>query len=208
MSVQKQHIIFGILIGIIIVSTWWYFHQGYNYIDKPRGGENIIAFGDSLTEGTGASAGNDYVSVLARRIGQPIINAGVAGDTTELALARLQTDVLDRHPRIVILELGGNDGLQKRPIDGVFNRLALMIQKIHSTGSAVLLIGIEPEFFVQEYNSRFQKLAEKEKASFVSNILKGLVGHGELMSDSIHPNDKGNAIMADRIEPVLRKMLQ
>ena len=106
------------------------------------------------------------------------------------------------------MELGGNDGLQKRPIDEVFSRLGLMIQKIHGIGSAVLLIGIAPEFFVQEYNSRFQKLAEKEKASFVSNILKGLVGHGELMSDSIHPNDKGNAIMADRIEPVLRKMLQ
>src|SRR3989344_9079502 len=107
MSVQKQHIIFGILIGIIIVSAWWYFHRGYNYIDKPRGGENIIAFGDSLTEGTGASAGDDYVSVLARRFGQPIINAGVAGDTTEVGLARHPTEGLYRKPRVVVLAVGG-----------------------------------------------------------------------------------------------------
>jgi lysophospholipase L1-like esterase len=203
-----QPITFVVVIVVVIVSSWWYFHRDYNYIDKPRGGENIIAFGDSLTAGAGATAGNDYVSVLSRRIGQPIINAGVAGDTTELAMERFQADVLDKNPRIVILELGGNDGLQKQPIDGVFGRLATMIQRIHQSGAAVLLIGIKPQLFSQEYNSRFEDLAREENTSFVPDILHGIVGHDDLMADTIHPNDKGNVIMADRIEPVLRKMLR
>jgi lysophospholipase L1-like esterase len=72
-------------------------------------GKNIICFGDSLTFGTGAKEGLDYPSQLSQMISQPIINAGVPGDTTASALARLQKDVLSKSPHIVLITLGGND---------------------------------------------------------------------------------------------------
>ena len=78
-------------------------------------GETIICFGDSLTEGVGASAGDDYPSVLSRQLGSPVINAGVRGDTTAAALERLADQVLNKNPRLVILLLGGNDFLRQRP---------------------------------------------------------------------------------------------
>lgn len=75
-------------------------------------GSSVIAFGDSLTAGFGASAGEDYPSRLSTRSGIPIVNAGVSGDTTEKALERIDADVLARDPRVVIVGLGGNDFLQ------------------------------------------------------------------------------------------------
>lgn len=80
----------------------------------------IIAFGDSLTAGVGATAGQDYVSQLSRKSGVPIINAGISGNTTRDAAARLQSDVLSRNPSVVIVWLGGNDILQ-RHYEGLFN---------------------------------------------------------------------------------------
>ena len=78
-------------------------------------GESISCFGDTLTEGVGASAGEDYPSVLSRQLGSPVINAGVRGDTTAPALERLADEVLNKNPRLVILLLGGNDFLRQRP---------------------------------------------------------------------------------------------
>src|SRR5205807_8523479 len=75
-------------------------------------GTNIIAFGDSLTAGYGAQPGEDYPTRLSRLIDKPVINAGVSGDTTDMALARIDADVLSRGPRIVIVGLGGNEFLR------------------------------------------------------------------------------------------------
>ncbi|MCA9357180.1 hypothetical protein H6784_05395 [Candidatus Nomurabacteria bacterium] len=83
-----------------------YLNQVTNY--PPKSGP-IIAFGDSLTAGVGATNGQDYVSQLSRKVGVPIINAGKSGDTTEDSLVRLQSDVLSRNPSVVIVWLGGND---------------------------------------------------------------------------------------------------
>ena len=95
---------------------------------RPTSGERIIAFGDSLVQGVGASPGHDIVSVLSRRLGVPIVNAGRSGDTTGAALTRLDSAVLSRNPRIVIVLLGGNDMLRRVPRATTFDNLDLRTQ--------------------------------------------------------------------------------
>jgi lysophospholipase L1-like esterase len=98
---------------LIVIASWlaWRHFSIGNVRNLDSHGANVIAFGDSLTAGYGASAGEDYPTRVAAATGIAIINAGVSGDTTEGALARLDTDVLAHDPRIVIIGLGGNDYL-------------------------------------------------------------------------------------------------
>src|SRR5207244_13108579 len=90
--------------AVLAVAVWALCPSPYSKVKNLNSrGANIIAFGDSLTAGYGAAAGEDYPSALSKMIGVPIVNAGVSGDTSEMALARLDGDVLARQPRMVIV---------------------------------------------------------------------------------------------------------
>ena len=193
---------------LLALGAWYFIDIPPPVVDFPRDGQNIIAFGDSLVVGHGASPGNDFVSILSDRLGHPIINAGRNGDTTQSGLERLQVEVLSQDPRIVILLLGGNDALRRMPMDQTFNRLADMIDQIHQTGAAVVLVGVRGSLFGDRYEEEFEALAEAKQVNYVPNILSDIFGHPSLMADSIHPNDEGNLLMADRVEPVLRELLE
>ena len=131
-------------IGLLLLAlgAWYFIDIPPPVVDFPRDGQNIIAFGDSLVVGHGASPGNDFVSILSDRLDHPIINAGRNGDTTQSGLERLQVEVLSQDPRIVILLLGGNDALRRMPMDQTFSRLADMIDQIHQTGAAVVPVDV------------------------------------------------------------------
>lgn len=188
--------------------TWWLFTDTDYPVYPPNKSQGpIVAFGDSLTEGVGANAGSDYVTVISQNLGLPIINAGRSGDTTLSAMSRLNEEVLAQNPRLVILFLGGNDGLHRFPPEETFARLATMIDLFHSHDIGVLLIGIKPSLFSREYNRRFKKLALEKKVSFVPDILNDIYNKPDLMSDPIHPNNAGYKKVAEKIEPVLAKML-
>ena len=197
-------------IGLLLLAlgAWYFIDIPPPVVDFPRDGQNIIAFGDSLVVGHGASPGNDFVSILSDRLDHPIINAGRNGDTTQSGLERLQVEVLSQDPRIVILLLGGNDALRRVSMDQTFNRLADMIDQIHQTGAAVVLVGVRGSLFGDRYEEEFEALAEAKQVNYVPDILSGIFGHPSLMADSIHPNDEGNLLMADRVEPVLRELLE
>ena len=173
----------------------------------PTSGKRIIAFGDSLVEGRGATPGKDFVSVLARRLSTPIENAGRSGDTTESALARLDRDVLSRNPRVVIVLLGGNDFLRRVPTDDTFRNLATVVERIRARGAAVVLVGVSVGLISDSYGAEYEQLARRSSAGLVPDILDGILGRGDRMSDAIHPNDEGYRMMAERIEPVLRELL-
>ena len=117
----------------------------------PTSGQRIIAFGDSLVEGRGATPGKDFVSVLARRLSTPIENAGRSGDTTVTALARLDRDVLARNPRVVIVLLGGNDFLRRMPTDDTFRNLSTIVERIRARGAAVVLVGVSVGLISDSY---------------------------------------------------------
>src|SRR5206468_2546588 len=106
---------FVIAVVLAVPAGFWLVRSGSPRPARPTAGQTIVAFGDSLVEGHGATPGHDFVSVLSRRLGVPIINAGRSGDTAEAALSRLEQAVLARNPRVVIVLLGGNDFLRRVP---------------------------------------------------------------------------------------------
>ena len=204
MKLTRRHLI--ILIGVGILVGVWLLRPDFSRGARPTNGESIIVFGDSLVAGQGASRGQDFVSVLSKRLGIPIINAGRSGDTTSAALARLDRAVLARNPRIVIVLLGGNDFLRRISTGETFGNLGTIVANIRRHGSAVVLVGVDVGLFIDAYRAEYEALAQRTSAWLVPDILDGIMGHADLMADSIHPNDRGYAMVADRLEPLLRDL--
>jgi lysophospholipase L1-like esterase len=136
---------------------------------------------------------------MSQLLGTEILNRGVPGDTTELALARLEKDVLNDEPRIVIVCLGGNDSLQGVAIDTTFGNLTRIIEAIQRQGAMVVLVGVRSASISDQYDKRFRHLARQKGCVFVPNILRGILSDPSLRSDQVHPNDAGYRIIAERI---------
>ncbi len=154
---------------------------GYFVYLPQKQNPKIIAFGDSLTYGVGSKQGGGFVTLLSQDLHVPIENLGVPGDTTADALVRID-DVLVKKPDIALVLFGGNDLLQNVSAVETAKNLALINTRLKSAGVKVLLLKLD--------------------------LLQEIWGHPELMSDNLHPNDKGYALMAARIEPELRKLFR
>jgi acyl-CoA thioesterase-1 len=159
-------------------------------------------------EGRGATPGQDFVSVLSRRLAVPIVNAGRSGDTAAAALSRLESAVLARNPRVVIVLLGGNDFLRRVPREETFHSLATIVERIRDRGAAVVLVGVSVGLISDQFEEEYETLARRTSAGLVPDILHDILGHAERMSDSIHPNDQGYKMIADRLEPVVRDLVR
>ena len=173
------------------------------------GGKTLVCFGNSLTAGQGAPPGADYPSLLAKELSLPVVNAGISGDTTARALLRLDQDVLARDPKIVIIELGANDFLRsggsRAALDSAFANLETMIDQIQGYGAVVVIAGVELNYDLEQ---RYEQLAKKKGAVLIPNIMSGILGDPELMSDGFHPNAKGYQVMAKTFTSVLIPLLQ
>jgi len=170
-------------------------------------GESIICFGDSLTFGTGAAAEESYPAQLARLIGRDIINAGVPGDTTSSALDRLEHDVLDRSPRIVMITLGGNDLMRGVASATALANLETIVRRIHDRGALVIVGGIEVPLIDRGYSRAYRELQKATGCVLIADILDGIRGNPRLMADRIHPNGKGYAVMAASFHKALKPYL-
>ena len=179
----------------------------------------ILAFGDSLTAGSGLPPGSGYPEMLQAELDKRgyryhVVNAGVGGDTTGGGIARLQSG-LDLHPEIVVLELGANDGLRGLPIDSMQANLEEMIVAFQRGGARVILAGMTlPRNFGPDYIGAFEKvyptLAAKHKVTLIPFFLEGAAGQPELnLEDGIHPNEAGyryvTANVLKYLEPMLKK---
>ena len=204
---QPRHILITILAALCVLGAYWYFSRAEAVRNYPSNGTDIIAFGDSLVEGVGASQGGDFVSLLSRKIGQPIINLGRSGDTTQDGLARL--NALDAYrPKVVLLLLGGNDYLRRIPEAQTFENLGRMIGDMQRRGARGILPGVRGGILSDHFDSRFERMSEEYKTAYVSDVLDGLLGRDAYMSDEIHPNDVGYRLIAERIYPVLLPLLK
>jgi acyl-CoA thioesterase-1 len=184
----------------------------------PDGRPIILAFGDSLTEGHGLPLGSAYPAMLQAELDRrgykyQVINAGVGGDTTGQGLARL-SQAVDLHPEIVILELGGNDGLRGTPITSMQSNLEEMIVAFQNGGAKVVLAGMTlPRNLGPDYIGAFEKvyvdLAAKHKVTLIPFFLEGAAGNPDLNLDDIHPNEAGYRIVTGNVlkylEPMLKK---
>ncbi|MDB6029130.1 MAG: putative lipase, GDSL-type [Verrucomicrobiales bacterium] len=202
---MKKTFLICLVLALGLLGYFWSRPASYKNFPPTAKGD-WIAYGDSLTSGYGAADGNDYPAVLSRTLGIPIRNFGVAGDTTEMGLKRVE-EAAKIQPRVVLLCLGGNDGLQRMSSDEMFSNLRQMIRVFHQSGSFVILIGVRSVSLLDSNHSGFKKLANEEKVLYVSNILDGVFGSPSLMSDQVHPNDAGYKAIAERLATVLSPIL-
>lgn len=200
--------LYVLLIGISLVGVVYllFFTTPDAVTNYPSDGSTVVAFGASLVVGVGSTEGNDFVSLLSQQLDEPIINLGQSGETTEVAMRRID-EVLDQDPKVVLLLLGGNDILQRKPRTETFANLAQMIETIQASGASVLLLGVRGGVLTDSYEKEYRRLARTYNTAYVPDVLDGLFGNPALMSDTIHPNDAGYQIIADRIQPVLQPLV-
>ena len=193
------------IVLLLTVAVWYFFFRGYTIKNYPPKNDTIVAFGDSLVEGVGSDSGG-FVSLLSKMLGKPVVNMGVSGNTTDDGYQRLEV-VLKTNPGIVLVLLGGNDAIRKMPIDGTFSNLEKIITELQRDGILVVLLGVRGNLLSDTYEKKYKELAERTGSAYVPNVLKGVFARPDLMHDAIHPNDKGYAIIADRVYEVLEPLV-
>lgn len=170
----------------------------------------IVALGDSLTRGYGMVApGKNFVTFLSEDLKIPIINAGKTGDTTSDALVRLNSDVIDKNPDVVMILLGGNDYFEGKSVEVIEANIETIIENIKKrTQAKIILIGGDSNR-VPAYEKSFAKMAlSGEVDEYVPNVLSGISLRRDLLYDGVHPNERGHRAIADKILPVLEKVLR
>jgi lysophospholipase L1-like esterase len=165
----------------------------------------IVAFGDSLTHGTGARSDAAYPAVLASLTGRTVINAGVPGDTTATGLQRLPAVLAEFKPRLVLLCLGGNDMLRRQPAADTENNLRLLVKTIRASGAEVVLIGVpEPKLF-GDTPDFYARLAEELQLPLEQDSFNDVLKDNRLKADPIHANAAGYRQVAERLAVFLHE---
>ena len=164
----------------------------------------VLAFGDSLTHGNGAPAGEAYPEVLAGLLGRTVIGAGVPGEVSAAGLARLPALLAEHRPQLVILCHGGNDFLRRLDRAGTAANLSAMVELCRAGGADVVLVGV-PEFGLFLNPPEFyREIAERFKIPYEAGIVSELLGDRDLKSDTIHPNAAGYRRMAAAIFTLIK----
>ncbi len=173
-------------------------------LPKLAPGDVILAFGDSLTFGTGASREESYPAALSRRTGFEVVNAGVPGEVSAKGLKRLPK-VLDQvRPKLVILCLGGNDMLRRQDSARTEENLRQMVHLIRAQGAAVVMLGVpEPGLFLSTADV-YERVASELDVPLEDDIIPDLLGDNQYKSDHIHPNAAGYSRLAEAVEALLK----
>jgi acyl-CoA thioesterase-1 len=185
-------------------------------IGKPA---TILILGDSLSAEYGLPRGTGWVRLLADRIGQGaaqynVVNASISGETTSGGRTRLPQLLLQHQPRIVVIQLGANDGLRGLPLASMHENLTTMIRASRAAGARVLLIGMRmPPNYGKEYAERFAaafaQVARDEKVALVPFLLDGFAEDlAYFQSDRIHPAERAQPRMLETVWPQLSPLLR
>lgn len=207
-SISRRKFFFLFTLVLVVLLYWLWPEPRWRYLNLPPAASGPwVAFGDSLTEGFGANTGEDFPTQLGKRLGRPVQNLGVAGETSADGLRRLE-QVEELAPRVVLLCFGGNDVLRGLARDSMFANVGTMIDRLQSRGSFVVLIGVPGSDLLGDSNAKgFKALAREKEVMHLPNLLDGILGQPSLMSDYVHPNAAGYAKIAARLEKELRPLL-
>lgn len=178
----------------------------------------VLVLGDSLSAGHGVPDGQGWVALLQERLrdhkpSYRVVNASIGGDTTAAALARLPMALARHRPEIVLVQLGGNDGLRGLSLQAMAENLGAIVQRSRDAGARVLLVGVRlpPNYgpvYVQRFRDVYRQVAERHDVPMVSEILAGVAGDPALMQDDgIHPRAAAQARMLDNVWPRLEVLL-
>jgi len=178
----------------------------------------ILVLGDSISSGLGVPQNKIWVNLLSKRLQTPyyhynLVNASISGETTQGGLSRI-SGLLDKYqPKVVILELGGNDGLQGLPLALMKDNLDRTIKLIKSRNTKVLLVGMRlppnyGKFFIKQFHQIYFDLAKKHDIGLVPFLLEGFATDPKLMqADGIHPRTEAQRAILNNVWPHLRPML-
>lgn len=176
------------------------------HIARVPGDAVILAFGDSLTAGYGASTDEAYPARLALLARRNVVNGGVSGETTEEGLRRLPGVLDATDPALVLLCLGGNDMLRQMDRNAMRANLAAMIREIRGRGIPVVLLGVpEPKVLSRRAEPTYEALASEFKLPLLRDGIGDVLGDRSLKSDLIHPNAAGYQRIADAIHELLQE---
>jgi len=165
----------------------------------------ILAFGDSLTFGTGARPTESYPAVLERLIGRQVVNSGVPGEVTAQGLSRLPGVLEKEKPALLILCHGGNDLLRQLDRQQTANNLREMIRLAREWGIAVVMIAVPSPGIALSPPAFYREIAEEMKIPIEEKILPTVLSDSSLRSDYIHPNAEGYGRLAESIAALLKK---
>ena len=177
--------------------------------------KTVLIIGDSISAAFGLDPAKGWVQLIANKFKGDlnIINASISGDTTTGGRYRLPKALDTHQPDLVIIELGGNDGLRGTPIPTIKANFASMIQNSNNAGADVLLMGmkIPPNYgerYTQLFEAMYRELAIEHETLFIPFFLEGAVGLPDMMQeDGIHPTEKAQVIMASWVETTLNEWL-
>ena len=185
--------------------------------DQPKNasipqGATVLILGDSLSYGTGANAGEDYPSLIAKAMNWNIVNAGVPGDTTAGGLARLP-DLLNQHqPKLLIVELGGNDFLRRLPQDQTIANLKSILSLSKAQGISTVLVAI-PEFNVLlaavgnlSDHTMYETIAEETATPLITEVFSDVLSDKALKADEVHPNAQGYMEVGNKMREKLKQL--
>ena len=178
----------------------------------------ILVFGDSLSAAYGIAEEDGWVTLLEEKLAEThpqwqIRNASVSGETTGGGLRRINKALEHHDPEIIILQLGGNDGLRGKDPKTMGNNLATMIKRSKDTGAKILLIGIEiPPNYGQQYTTAFRKqyqeVADKHDINFLPFLLEDIYNrNGMMQNDGIHPTAEAQPLVLKNVWKELEPML-
>ena len=179
----------------------------------------ILVFGDSLSAGFGIDVDQSWTALLQSRLQRQgyehqVVNASISGDTTEGGASRIHSALERFRPSVVILELGGNDGLRGIPTERMRRNLKLIIESSKSSGAAVVLLGIRIPTnygarYTQAFENVFRELASELDVPWIGFFMDGIATDEELMQDDgIHPNANAQPILLDNAWPIIQQALE
>ena len=175
-------------------------------------GSVVLAFGDSVTYGTGASAGEDWPALLSAATGWRIVNAGIPGDTAQNGRERIADLLREHRPALVIIEIGGNDFLQRRSPRQVKEDVRAILSAVRQSGAKVVLVAVPEVSLLSAVVQRpsdaalYAELGKEEKVPVIANVFADVLANSSLRADAIHPNARGYRKMAEGIVAELKKL--
>ncbi len=166
----------------------------------------ILAFGDSLTHGTGAPPEDSYPAVLESLIDRRVVTVATPGDQSEAGLRKLPDALTAHQPALVILCLGGNDFLRRRDEAETVANLDAMIEMIRARDAEVLLLGVpKPGLFGLDGHPLYRELAQRHRVVLDNDSIAGILSERSLKADQIHPNAAGYRQLAQSVADLLRR---
>ncbi len=165
----------------------------------------VLAFGDSLTFGTGANETESYPAQLERLIGRRVVRAGVPGEVSAAGLARLPAVLDEFQPKLLVLCHGGNDFLRRQPKKDAADNLRAMVGLAKSRGIEVVLIGAPEPGFTVTPPEFYASIAKEFRIPYEGEVIGKILKDAGLKSDPIHPNAHGYRLIAERVAALLKK---